>query len=136
MQNSFVISQRTLLSELEYFERHNCTLMQKLFRIMHRLQRGGFTVELHDADLPFANDPVLIDMSNCVHDDPPDLTIYKIIASNSGVSMSRLTQKRAKPTKSAVNVNATTQKQKIAASRAGRDGRRSRATWRSETQLN
>ena len=45
--------------------------MQKLFCIMHSPQRSGFPVELNDADLPLANDPVLIDVNDSVHDDAP-----------------------------------------------------------------
>ena len=45
--------------------------VQKFFRIMHSLERSGFPVELDDAGLPFANDPVLIDVNDCVHDDVP-----------------------------------------------------------------
>jgi hypothetical protein len=45
--------------------------VQKLFCIMHSPQRSGFPVELYDADLPLANDPVLIDVNDSVHDDAP-----------------------------------------------------------------
>jgi hypothetical protein len=38
---------------------------------MHSAQRGGFPVELNDADVPLANDPVLIDVNDSVHDDAP-----------------------------------------------------------------
>jgi hypothetical protein len=45
--------------------------VQKLFCIMHSPQRSGFPVELNDADLPLANDPVLIDVNDSVHGDAP-----------------------------------------------------------------
>jgi hypothetical protein len=38
---------------------------------MHSLQRSGFPIELNDADLPLANDPVLIDVNDSVHDEAP-----------------------------------------------------------------
>jgi hypothetical protein len=45
--------------------------VQKLFCIMHSLQRSGFPIELDDAVLPLANNPVLIDVNDSVHDEAP-----------------------------------------------------------------
>jgi hypothetical protein len=51
---------------------------------MHSLQRSGFPIELNDADLPLANDPVLIDVNDSVHDEVP-LKFEASIALNSNV---------------------------------------------------